>query len=244
LIQDYGMRLYNPALCKFLSVDPLYQSYPWNSTYAFAENRCIDGIDLDGGEFYFVAAWWAAKSGYLGQTAQKVITNFEAGSKQALKDKWDFITSPSQWPKAVAELPLPVLDTRFGVTNVPSIIKKEVNIIQKASDTQIYTVENISYGFGYGSTSLAADLVISKGIGVTFEAASNLVNMDGLAAGVSEGFDAFAQSEKIATSGSPYSRIASYGYSRAYRPTTIGGENIPASSRGLVKGLAPDFKLT
>jgi hypothetical protein len=34
-------------------VDPLYQSYPWNSTYAFAENRCIDGVDIDGGEFEF-----------------------------------------------------------------------------------------------------------------------------------------------------------------------------------------------
>jgi RHS repeat-associated protein len=57
LIQDYGMRLYNPALCKFLSVDPLYQSYPWNSTYAFAENRVIDCIDLDGGEaqYYTIA---------------------------------------------------------------------------------------------------------------------------------------------------------------------------------------------
>jgi RHS repeat-associated protein len=50
LIQDYGMRLYNPALCRFLSVDPLYQSYPWNSTYAFAEGDVIRCIDLDGGE--------------------------------------------------------------------------------------------------------------------------------------------------------------------------------------------------
>jgi RHS repeat-associated protein len=49
LIQDYGMRLYNPALCRFLSVDPLYQSYPWNSTYAFAENEVISCIDVDGG---------------------------------------------------------------------------------------------------------------------------------------------------------------------------------------------------
>jgi RHS repeat-associated protein len=48
LIQDYGMRLYNPALCRFLSVDPLYQSYPWNSTYAFAEDNPIRFIDLDG----------------------------------------------------------------------------------------------------------------------------------------------------------------------------------------------------
>jgi RHS repeat-associated protein len=48
--QDYGMRIYNPALGKFLSVDPLSDSYPWNSTYAFAENDVIRCIDLDGTE--------------------------------------------------------------------------------------------------------------------------------------------------------------------------------------------------
>lgn len=48
---DYGFRIYNPAIGRFLSVDPLAASYPWNSTYAFAENRVIDGIDLEGGEF-------------------------------------------------------------------------------------------------------------------------------------------------------------------------------------------------
>lgn len=48
LIQDYGFRLYNPAIGKFLSVDPLAPDYPWNSTYAFAEGDVIRSIDLDG----------------------------------------------------------------------------------------------------------------------------------------------------------------------------------------------------
>ncbi|EAY24400.1 RHS repeat-associated core domain-containing protein [Microscilla marina] len=52
LIQDYGFRLYNPAIGKFLSVDPLASEFPWNSTYAFAENKPIHGIDLEGAEFY------------------------------------------------------------------------------------------------------------------------------------------------------------------------------------------------
>jgi RHS repeat-associated protein len=46
--QDYGMRIYNPALGKFLSVDPIGMKYAWNSTYAFAENDVIRCIDLDG----------------------------------------------------------------------------------------------------------------------------------------------------------------------------------------------------
>ena len=48
--QDYGMRIYDPRLGRFLSVDPLTKEYPWNSTYAFAENDLIRCVDLDGGE--------------------------------------------------------------------------------------------------------------------------------------------------------------------------------------------------
>lgn len=49
--QDYGMRIYDPRIGRFLSVDPLFKDYPWNSTYAFAENRVIDGRDLEGKEW-------------------------------------------------------------------------------------------------------------------------------------------------------------------------------------------------
>lgn len=48
LQQDYGMRIYDPRVAKFLSVDPLYREYPWNSTYAYAENSPILFKDLDG----------------------------------------------------------------------------------------------------------------------------------------------------------------------------------------------------
>src|SRR5690606_17337291 len=48
--QDYGFRIYNPGLGKFLSVDPLHASYPWYSPYHFAGNSPILNIDLDGGE--------------------------------------------------------------------------------------------------------------------------------------------------------------------------------------------------
>ena len=46
--QDYGMRIYDPRLGRFLSVDPIAKSFPWNSPYAFAENDVIRSIDLDG----------------------------------------------------------------------------------------------------------------------------------------------------------------------------------------------------
>ena len=48
---SFEYRIHDPRIGRFLSVDPLARDYPWNSTYAFAENRPIDGIDLEGLEF-------------------------------------------------------------------------------------------------------------------------------------------------------------------------------------------------
>lgn len=46
--QDYGMRIYDPRIGRFLSVDPLMQKYPWYTPYQFAGNRPIIAIDVDG----------------------------------------------------------------------------------------------------------------------------------------------------------------------------------------------------
>jgi RHS repeat-associated protein len=45
---DYGFRIYNPALGKFLSVDPLRDKFPMLTPYQFASNTPIQSIDLDG----------------------------------------------------------------------------------------------------------------------------------------------------------------------------------------------------
>jgi RHS repeat-associated protein len=49
--QDYGFRSYDKRLGRFFSEDPLTGFYSYLSPYAFAANRCIEGIDLEGGEF-------------------------------------------------------------------------------------------------------------------------------------------------------------------------------------------------
>ncbi|HTE13353.1 MAG TPA: RHS repeat-associated core domain-containing protein [Chitinophagaceae bacterium] len=48
--QDYGMRIYDPRLGRFLSVDPLEEKYLELSTYQYASNSPIVFIDLDGEE--------------------------------------------------------------------------------------------------------------------------------------------------------------------------------------------------
>jgi RHS repeat-associated protein len=60
--QDYGFRIYDGRIGRFLSVDPLTGSYPELTSYQFASNIPICGIDLDGLEFYF-----SVEGAYLGQ---------------------------------------------------------------------------------------------------------------------------------------------------------------------------------
>jgi RHS repeat-associated protein len=47
---NYKFRIHDPRLGRFLSNDPLSDSFPWNSPYAFSENRVIDAIELEGAE--------------------------------------------------------------------------------------------------------------------------------------------------------------------------------------------------
>ena len=62
---NYTFRMHDPRVGRFLSLDPLIKSYPWNSPYAFAENRVIDGIDLEGGE-------WAPKISFLFEASNSI----------------------------------------------------------------------------------------------------------------------------------------------------------------------------
>jgi RHS repeat-associated protein len=51
--QDYGMRIYDPRLGRFLSVDPLQKQYPELTPYQFASNTPIQATDLDGLEAFY-----------------------------------------------------------------------------------------------------------------------------------------------------------------------------------------------
>jgi RHS repeat-associated protein len=45
---DYGMRIYDTRLGRFLSVDPMTRQFPFNTPYSFAGNSPIVAIDQDG----------------------------------------------------------------------------------------------------------------------------------------------------------------------------------------------------
>jgi RHS repeat-associated protein len=71
---DYGFRIYNAQLGKFLSVDPLTKDYPWYTPYQFAGNRPIWAIDLDGLE-EFARTDYVNVAGQLYRTTLTMISN-------------------------------------------------------------------------------------------------------------------------------------------------------------------------
>ncbi|SHN08205.1 RHS repeat-associated core domain-containing protein [Chitinophaga sp. CF418] len=66
--QDYGMRVYDPRLGRFLSVDPITAEYPELTPYQFAGNKVITSVDLDGLENY---DYRGAKVNRLSYTSRK-----------------------------------------------------------------------------------------------------------------------------------------------------------------------------
>ena len=76
--QDYGMRIYDPRLGRFLSVDPLAKKYAFYSPYQFAGNMPIRYIDLDGLEP-------AERGKKVGQTS----TGTNKGDEAATTWKWN-----------------------------------------------------------------------------------------------------------------------------------------------------------
>src|SRR6185312_236923 len=47
---DYGIRVYDPRIGRFLSTDPLVSEYPYYTPYQYAGNKPIWYVDLDGKE--------------------------------------------------------------------------------------------------------------------------------------------------------------------------------------------------
>ena len=56
--QDYGMRMYDTRVGRFVSADPITKSYPMLTPYQFASNSVISAIDLDGLEAWLKIRNW------------------------------------------------------------------------------------------------------------------------------------------------------------------------------------------
>lgn len=89
--QDYGLRLYDKRLGRFLSEDPLTKDYPWYSPYHFAGNSPIRNIDLEGAEPKSKIEGWQQTVRY-----KSYGDHYNTGGQlQKVEDYWVYSTLPS-----------------------------------------------------------------------------------------------------------------------------------------------------
>ncbi len=99
--QDYGERIYDPRLARFLSTDLLTQKFPDLTPYQFASNCPIAGIDLDGLEFFprfkqndpLSLTAWSSITTYKKSTIGKIVNGSAAGIKASATKTFTFFTS-------------------------------------------------------------------------------------------------------------------------------------------------------
>jgi RHS repeat-associated protein len=85
---DYGFRIYNPNIAKFLSTDPLSKKYPMLSSYQFASNTPIMAIDLDGLEAFIIHGTNQNGPGFT-ENVNKALRNMSGNTVSDDKFQWN-----------------------------------------------------------------------------------------------------------------------------------------------------------
>ena len=108
--QDYGMRIYDGRLGRFLSVDPITKNYPMLTPYQFASNTPIQAIDLDGLEAFYVHGTWSTPNTFAKLSISTV--NEITKNTQGAEFKWSGYNSNKARLKAAMALANHVLKYR------------------------------------------------------------------------------------------------------------------------------------
>ncbi len=127
---DYGFRIYNPRIGKFLSVDPLFKSYPSWTPYSFAMNRVIDGIDLDGLEY--LKADEARIEMYCGAAYIK-LENFNDVTRNWWNFRDNYEKSPDGyigWPRRAATIDFPSIPISPEAANLDNGLSGYSDVMQ------------------------------------------------------------------------------------------------------------------
>ena len=179
--QDYGMRIYDGRLGRFLSVDPLSKEYPWNSTYAFAEDDVIRCIDMDGLEKYEATAVRYDDCGYV-VSISVVDEHKVADSPTGVQIQYTIYDLPRSRQNDVHLTNSNVLDGSVTVDNAPPSTTATSNYFEfgenQSFNGMIATNNGLSGpAFMINKNKFATNLVVSQngaGTTTTATASSNI----------------------------------------------------------------------
>jgi RHS repeat-associated protein len=101
---NYEYRMHDTRLGRFFAVDPLASKYPYNSPYAFSENRVIDGLELEGLEWVSFNGDYAVNISKMtddevAELFAKNNANFDSDwlDSDAKNEYWEVKTFKNEW---------------------------------------------------------------------------------------------------------------------------------------------------
>ena len=71
-LHAFEYRMHDTRTGRFWSVDPLAGKFPWNSVYAFAENKVVEGRELEGLEVFYHTFEFESAAG-VGKYGRKIV---------------------------------------------------------------------------------------------------------------------------------------------------------------------------
>ena len=151
------MRIYNPALGRFLSVDPIAKEFAWNSSYAFAENSPIMSIDLDGAEKYHFQLSFNEKTGeailtHLGteDIRDRVWDWSSLGMKTEINQRVEYVVHTGQFHTGAVNGTLYSQEITFNYSNATEFVREAKDITPEeiqSKDDALKTGDAIAAGF-------------------------------------------------------------------------------------------------
>ena len=158
---NYKYRMHDPRLGRFFAVDPLASSFPWNSPYAFSENKVINAVELEGLESVFVYAWnnkeehWVSKYVY---TDERLTEDFNV---YVVFDKIN---------GKVVKTTTQSLETKTKATIIYPENKSKVNFgISKKEPSVKYSKEEVQNHENYWNYSFVEDVGVKSSFFVDYK---------------------------------------------------------------------------
>lgn len=153
---NYKFRMHDPRTGRFYCTDPLASKYPYNSPYAFSENRVIDAIELEGLESYIKPF---EKFEYDGSALDVVtfIDNAFISAGNGLIGAWNYLGDMGGWDDSPMKGINKVYTDVTGVASDWYEYTSETSFSDQLEDTKetftnIETYEDLAGGFIGGHT--------------------------------------------------------------------------------------------
>jgi RHS repeat-associated protein len=124
---NYTFRMHDPRLGRFFAVDPLAPRFSYNSTYAFSENRLIDGVELEGLEVWNLSNQNTYMETFYGPFSLEYIDEQQTkvDHYQTVREKTAVVLTNLESEKVYNITPYPIEPSPSLIYGVPVEVKRD-----------------------------------------------------------------------------------------------------------------------